>query len=123
MIAERERELDRERRKLELRERRLGRRFRLLRAERDWFAPVKSKVAERADDRPKLEKRAAKLATAEQALAQREEQLGTRAAELDARAPDFTERDEKLETARAEVDARGAGLDARTAELETLASN
>jgi len=83
VIAEREHELDRERHKLELRERRLGRKIRLLRAERDWFAPLKAKVAERGDEGARLEKRAAKLAAAEQALGQREQELGTLRAELD----------------------------------------
>ena len=58
-VAQRERELERHQRKLELHERRLGRKLRLLRAQRSWFAPVKAKVAERADEGSKLERRAA----------------------------------------------------------------
>ena len=51
-IEERERELDRELHKLGLRERRLGRRLRLHRAERSLFAPVQRKLT--SDEGAKL---------------------------------------------------------------------
>ena len=73
-IAEREKGLDRRERKLAQHERRLGRRLRLHRAERSWFAPVQRKIS--TDEGAKLER-----ATA--ALAQREEKLSAREAELE----------------------------------------
>ena len=69
-IALREKELDRRERKVTQHERRLGRRLRLHRAERSWFAPVQRKLAERTDEGAKLE-RAAAAARAERGEALR----------------------------------------------------
>src|SRR5206468_7166794 len=45
-VSVRERELEQVERKLALRERRLGRRLRALRAERSWFTPVKNRFTD-----------------------------------------------------------------------------
>src|SRR5215218_3106083 len=80
-VSVRERELDQIERKLVLRERRLGRRLRALRAERSWFTPVKNRFADPGQVQ-QVERMRADLQRREQELAAREAEVSRKAEEL-----------------------------------------
>ena len=106
-IAERERGLDRRERKLAQHERRLGRRLRLHRAERSWFAPVQRKIS--TDEGLKLDR-----ATA--ALTQREEKASAREAEAESLAGELAARKAALERSEVELETLSSELRARERE-------
>src|SRR5262245_26257599 len=76
-ISSRARELDQLEKKLALRERRLGRRLRALRAERSWFTPVRNRIADPAQAQ-ELERLRADLKRREHELRRAESELDQR---------------------------------------------
>src|SRR4029453_5401963 len=107
-VSVRERELEQVERKLALRERRLGRRLRALRAERSWFTPVKNRFADSGQVR-QVERMRADLARREQELAAREAEVSRKAQAL---------RPAETERASAALSRQEGDLEQRLADLE-----